>query len=71
MSYKRKYRPGNKITSMDEIVKQQFIYCNGKIIHEGWFKSWPFRLAESYIHWGSLRYAEKNEDEQKEMEGSK
>lgn len=60
MAYKRKYHPGEKITSLDELEKQEFIYCNGKIMHEGWFKSWPFRLASHYIKWGSLRHAVKN-----------
>ena len=59
MAYKRKYRPGAKITSLDELEREEFIYCNGKIMHEGWFKSWPFRLANNYIKWGSLRYAVK------------
>ena len=64
MAYKRKYHPGEKITSLDELGRQEFIYCNGKIMHEGWFKSWPFRLASNYIKWGSLRYAVKNEMEE-------
>lgn len=63
MAYKPKYHPGEKITSLDELEKQEFIYCNGKIMHEGWFKSWPFRLASNYIKWGSLRYAVKIEME--------
>lgn len=61
MAYKKKYHPGEKIYSLDELNKQKFIYCNGKILHEGWFKSWPFRLARYYIECGSLRYAIKNE----------
>lgn len=65
LSYKRKYRPGGRISSMDELIKQEFIYCNGKILHNSWVKSWPVRLASSYIEWGSLRYAVKNETEEK------
>lgn len=45
MAYKRKYRPGAKITSLDELERQKFIYCNGKIMNNGWFMSWPFRLG--------------------------
>lgn len=63
MAYKRKYRPGAKITSLDELAEQDFIYCNGKILHNGWFVSWPFRLAMNYIKWGSLRHAVENEME--------
>lgn len=65
MAYKRKYRPGDKITSLDELEKQEFIYCNGKIMNNGWFMSWPFRLARDYIKWGSLIYAVKIEMEDK------
>ena len=65
MAYKRKYHPGDMIYSLDELEKQKFIYYNGKIIHEGWFKSWPFRLACLYINRGSLRYALSNDMEEK------
>lgn len=68
MAYKRKYRPGEKITSLDELEMQEFIYCNGKIMHEGWFKSWPFRLACLYINRGSLRYALNNDNDRKERQ---
>lgn len=61
MAYKRKYHPGEKITSLDELEKQEFIYCNGKILHHSWFTSWPFKLANGYVKYGSLRYAVKNE----------
>lgn len=64
MACKRKYRPSEKIASLDELEKQEFIYCNGKIMNKGWFMSWPFRLASNYIKRGSLRYAVKNEVEE-------
>ena len=64
MAYKRKYRPGEKITSLDELEKQEFIYCNGKIMNNGWFMSWPFRLANGYMKNGMLRYAVKNDMEE-------
>ena len=64
MAYKPKYHPGEKITSLDELEKQKFIYCNGKNMHEGWFKSWPFRIADVYLKRGILRYAVKNEMEE-------
>lgn len=63
MPYKRKYRKGGKITSLDELVKQEFIYCYHKITHCGWFMSWPVNLAKQYIARGCLFYAEKNEEE--------
>lgn len=69
---KRKYRKGEKITSLDELAKQEFVYFFDKITHCGWFMSWQLRLAESYITRGFLYYAIKNEggsdDEQKETQ---
>lgn len=62
MAYKRKYRKGVKITSLDELAKQKFIYVHDKITHAGWFKSWQFSLAERYIQRGWLYYAEKEEN---------
>lgn len=61
MSYKRKYRKGAKITSLDELAKQEFIYFHDKITHAGWFMSWQFRLADRYIQRGILYYAKKIE----------
>jgi hypothetical protein len=61
MAYKRKYRKGAKISSLDELAKQEFIYFFDKITHEGWFLSWQFRLAARYIKRGVLYYAEKIE----------
>lgn len=61
MGYKRKYRKGEKITSLDELAKQEFIYFFDKITHTGWFMSWRFRLAAQYIQRGWLYYAEKIE----------
>ena len=61
MPYKRKYRKGEPITSLDELAKQEFIYFLDKITHRGWFESWQFRLAERYIKRGMLFYAVKNE----------
>lgn len=57
--YKRKYRKGNKITSLDELAKQEFVYFFDKITHCGWFMSWQFRLATMYIERGWLYYAER------------
>ena len=66
MAYKRKYRKGEKITSLDELVKQEFIYFYDKITARGWFGSWQMRLANSYIVRGCLYKAERvNENENK------
>lgn len=63
MSYKRKYKKGKQIKSLDELSKQEFIYFFDKITHRGWFGSWQFRLAQRYINRGWLFKAEKICDE--------
>ena len=65
MSYKRKYRKGDKITSLDELAKQDFIYVFHKITHHGWFGSWQFSLAWRYIERGCLYYAERITDDER------
>lgn len=51
MAYKRKYTKGDRITSIDEMVHQEFVYINDKIYHAGWFMSfqlsWAKRLIEA------------------------
>lgn len=61
--YKRKYKKGKPITSLDEMYKQKFIYFFDKITHNGWFNSWQVRLAQSYIERGYLFVAEKVSEE--------
>ena len=57
--YKKKYKKGKQITSLDDLMKQEFIYCFDKITHCGWFGSWQISLAQRYIDRGWLFYAEK------------
>ena len=57
MAYKRKYQKGEKITSLDELEKQEFVYFHDKITHNGWFMSWQFRMAKTFIERGVLYYA--------------
>ena len=54
---KRKYHKGDKIMSLDELVKQEFVYFFDKITHRGWFMSWQLRLSAQYIERGWLYYA--------------
>lgn len=63
MAYKRKYRKGDKITSLDELVKQEFVYVFDRINHIAWVKSWQVSLALRYIERGQLYYAEKIEED--------
>ena len=58
MAYKRKYRKGDRITSLDELMKQEFVYFHDKILNYGFFGSWQIRLVQFYIQKGILFYAE-------------
>lgn len=40
---KRKYKQGERITSLDELYKQEFIWHRGKVYHKGWFRGWQFQ----------------------------
>ena len=62
MAYKRKYRKGEKITSLDELMKQEFVYVWDKVTALGGFGSCQLRLARSYIQRGCLYYAERIDD---------
>ena len=55
----KKYKKGKQITSLEELVKQQVIYANDKITHNGWFMSWQISFAKRWLERGWLFYAEK------------
>ena len=61
--YRRRYRPGPKITSLNELAEQDFVYWGNKITPLGWFMSWQIQLAQHAINGGWLRAAIKQEDE--------
>jgi hypothetical protein len=63
MAYKRKYKKGKQIASLDELSQQEFVYFFDKITHRGWFMSWQFRMAKGFIDRGLLFAAEKVGDE--------
>ncbi len=52
-----KYRPGEKITSLDEMAQQEFIYHIEKVYHAGWFLSWQIKTAEHAIRAGTIKKA--------------
>ena len=66
MAYKRKYRKGKQINSLDELAAQKFVYFHDKITHNGWFMSWQFRLAKQFLERGVLYYAEHTSNERRE-----
>lgn len=55
-----------KITSIDELIKQEFVIFKAwdgemKVYHAGWFRSWQLQYIESLIIKGWLYYAIKEE----------
>lgn len=59
---KRKYKPGSYIISLDDLMKQEFVYCAGKLVNKGWFGSWQLRYANSELARLRIREAKKIED---------
>ena len=59
MAYKRKYQPGNVISSLDELASQELVYIHGKIYHCGWWASMQFRLVKILMYGGHIRKAER------------
>ena len=61
--YKRKYRRGGHILSLDELMQQDFVYWRDKIEPRGWFMSWQLHFAAKAIGPdGVIYYAVKNEE---------
>ena len=61
MAYKRKYRKGEKIESLDALVGEEFVFFYDKITHSGWFGSWQLRWAKRMIDRGVLFFAVKED----------
>lgn len=64
--YADMYKPGAKITSLNELAEQEHIFWkqgnNNRLYHRGWFMSWQLRYVELYIRWGYLYYAVKEDN---------
>lgn len=58
-----KYKPGYYIISLDDLMKQEFVYCAGKLVHKGWFGSWQLRYANSELARLRIREAVRTEEE--------
>lgn len=62
-----KYRQGDRITSLDDMMKQELVYFHGKIYHKGWFQNWSLRMAANLVGAnGMIFYAVKEEQDGKE-----
>jgi hypothetical protein len=59
MASRRKYRPSEVITSLDELVTQEFIYIHDKIYHSGWWQSLQFHFVKHKMDAGCIRKAER------------
>jgi hypothetical protein len=59
MAYKRKYQPGDVVSSLDELASQEFVYIHNKIYHCGWWASMQFRLVKRLMNDGHIRKAER------------
>ena len=55
----RKYELGESINSLDELVKQKFVFHRKQLINRGWFSSWQIRYAMQEIAKGNIRYSKK------------
>ena len=51
---KRKYKKGEPIKSLDELMQQEFIYFQHKIYHYGWFGSWQGHCLKRLLDSGSF-----------------
>lgn len=61
----KKYRPGPKVHSLNELMEQDFVYWWDKITPKGWFSSWQLSMAQKAIDRGIIRTAVKIESEDK------
>lgn len=41
-------------------MKQELVYCAGKLVHKGWFGSWQLRYANSELARLRIREAKKS-----------
>ena len=60
--YTKKYQKGAQITSLDELVNQDFIYARDHLTHTGWFMNWQLGFAKRFIGYGWLFYAVKRKE---------
>lgn len=59
--YKRKYKKGKQITSIEQLIRCEFIYLDNKIYSSGWWKSWQLNYIIGKICGGHLYEAEQIE----------
>lgn len=57
----RKYKKGEQIETLNELMDQELIYMGKQILSRGWFGNWQMHLACQYIKRGYLYKAIKKE----------
>lgn len=69
MAYKKKYKKGAPIQSLEEIIvlfnTRDFIWVHGKAYHYGWWSSWSVMEFSRKIWRGAIFYVEKTGDDVK------
>lgn len=53
---------GPPIKSLDELMRQQFIFNYHKLLHAGWFSNWQLKWAKIGIEQGHIYYAIEKEN---------
>jgi len=61
----RKYEKGERITSLDVMMEQEFVYWCGKVYHQGWFHGWQIGWVKARMQYGGIYKAVKKEDKGK------
>lgn len=56
---KKKYTQGQAITSLDEMMEQEFVMYHKKVYHKGWVGSWSLHYATLIIKRGDVFQAVK------------
>ncbi len=51
------YRKGPKVTSLNELMEQDFVFWGNKIQPRGWFQNWQIHMAQHAIKGGFIRLA--------------
>jgi len=60
---RRKYEPGRRFRSVDQLAKTQVVYCTtwNRAVSTAWFMSWPFRSVLIWTAMGRIVRAIKKE----------
>lgn len=64
--YKKKYAKGELITSLDEMMKQDFVFWGNKIMSYGWFQNLYMAVALRAVKSNRIFKAVKIEEESNE-----